>query len=106
MAITNTRLYGALWWTDFDFERHNALCTLAHSRLRRRASPGLPLTCNRVVLMQHDNVTSIDWPGLQSLDIAPTEIDTLVSGGSEEIRIEYLAHALCSSKNHAVTFTQ
>jgi len=68
--------------------------------------PGSPLTCNRVVLMQHDNVTSIDWPGLQSLDIAPTEIDTLVSGGSEEIRIEYLAHALCSSKNHAVTFTQ
>jgi len=56
--------------------------------------------------MQHDNVTSIDWPGLQSRDIAPTEIDTLVSGGSEEIRIEYLAHALCSSKNHAVTFTQ
>ena len=41
--------------------------------------PGSPLTRNQVALMQEDNVPSADCPGLPSLDITPTEIDTLVS---------------------------
>ena len=41
--------------------------------------PGSPLTRNQVALMQRDNIASADWPGLSSLDIAPTEIETLVS---------------------------
>jgi hypothetical protein len=41
--------------------------------------PGSPLTRNQVALMQRDNVASTDCPGLSSLDIAPTEIETLVS---------------------------
>jgi NADH dehydrogenase len=41
--------------------------------------PGPPLTRNQVALMQRDNVPSVDRPGLSSLDITPTEIDTLVS---------------------------
>jgi uncharacterized protein YbjT (DUF2867 family) len=41
--------------------------------------PGSPLTRNQVALMQRDNVPSIDCPGLSSLDITPTQIDTLVS---------------------------
>jgi NADH dehydrogenase len=41
--------------------------------------PGSPLTRNQVALMQRDNIASADCPGLSSLDIAPTEIETLVS---------------------------
>jgi uncharacterized protein YbjT (DUF2867 family) len=41
--------------------------------------PGSPLTRNQVALMQRDNVPSVNCPGLSSLDITPTEIDTLVS---------------------------
>jgi len=41
--------------------------------------PGSPLTRNQVALMQCDNIASADCPGLSSLDIAPTEIETLVS---------------------------
>lgn len=41
--------------------------------------PGAPLTRNQVALMQRDNIASTDCPGLSSLDIAPTEIETLVS---------------------------
>jgi len=33
--------------------------------------PGSPLTRNQVALMQHDNVPSVDSPGLSSLDITP-----------------------------------
>jgi uncharacterized protein YbjT (DUF2867 family) len=42
--------------------------------------PGSPLTRNQIALMQRDNVPSADCSGLPSLDIAPTEIDTLLSG--------------------------
>jgi uncharacterized protein YbjT (DUF2867 family) len=41
--------------------------------------PGSPLTRNQVALMQRDNIACADCPGLSSLDIAPTEIETLVS---------------------------
>ena len=41
--------------------------------------PGSPLTRNQVALLQRDNVPSVDCPGLSSLDIAPTQIETLVS---------------------------
>jgi NADH dehydrogenase len=41
--------------------------------------PGAPLTRNQVALMQRDNIASTDCPGLSSLDIAPMEIETLVS---------------------------
>jgi uncharacterized protein YbjT (DUF2867 family) len=41
--------------------------------------PGSPLTRNQVALMQCDNVPSVDCLGLSSLDITPTQIDTLVS---------------------------
>jgi NADH dehydrogenase len=41
--------------------------------------PGSPLTRNQVALMRRDNIASADCPGLSSLDIAPTEIETLVS---------------------------
>jgi NADH dehydrogenase len=41
--------------------------------------PGSPLTRNQVALMQRDNIASGDCPGLSSLDIAPTEIENLVS---------------------------
>jgi uncharacterized protein YbjT (DUF2867 family) len=41
--------------------------------------PGAPLTRNQVALVQRDNIASADCPGLSSLDIAPTEIETLVS---------------------------
>jgi len=41
--------------------------------------PGPPLTRNQVALMQRDNIASADCPGLSSLDIAATEIETLVS---------------------------
>jgi hypothetical protein len=41
--------------------------------------PGSPLTRNQLALMQRDNIASADCPGLSSLDIAPTEIETLVS---------------------------
>jgi len=40
--------------------------------------PGSPLTRNRVALMQRDNIASADCPGLSSLDIAPTEIETIL----------------------------
>ena len=39
--------------------------------------PGAPLTRNQVALMQRDNIASADCAGLPSLDIAPTEIETL-----------------------------
>jgi uncharacterized protein YbjT (DUF2867 family) len=42
--------------------------------------PGSPLTRNQVALMQHDNVPSVDSPGLSSLDITPTEIDAIGHG--------------------------
>jgi uncharacterized protein YbjT (DUF2867 family) len=48
--------------------------------------PGSPLTRNQVALMQRDNVPSVDCPGLSSLDITPTEIDTLVSAGKKYSR--------------------
>ena len=41
--------------------------------------PGSPLTRNQVALMQRDNIASTDCPGLSSLDIAPTEVETLLS---------------------------
>jgi uncharacterized protein YbjT (DUF2867 family) len=41
--------------------------------------PGSPLTRNQIALMQRDNIPAVDCPGLSSLDITPTEIDTLVS---------------------------
>jgi uncharacterized protein YbjT (DUF2867 family) len=41
--------------------------------------PGAPLTRNQVALMQRDNIASGDCPGLSSLDIAPTEIENLLS---------------------------
>jgi uncharacterized protein YbjT (DUF2867 family) len=41
--------------------------------------PGSPLTRNQVALMQRDNIASGNVPGLSSLDIGPTEIETLVS---------------------------
>jgi hypothetical protein len=41
--------------------------------------PGSPLTRNQVALMQRDNIASADCPGLSSLDIAPTDLETLVS---------------------------
>jgi uncharacterized protein YbjT (DUF2867 family) len=41
--------------------------------------PGSPLTRNQVALMQRDNIASADSPGLSSLDIAPTGIETLLS---------------------------
>ena len=41
--------------------------------------PGSPLTRNQVALMRRDNIASADYPGLSSLDITPTEIETLRS---------------------------
>jgi uncharacterized protein YbjT (DUF2867 family) len=41
--------------------------------------PGSPLTRNQVALMQRDNIASADSPGLSRLDIAPTEIENLIS---------------------------
>ena len=41
--------------------------------------PGSPLTRNQVALMQRDNIASGDCPGLSRLDIAPTEIENLIS---------------------------
>jgi uncharacterized protein YbjT (DUF2867 family) len=41
--------------------------------------PDSPLTRNQVALMQRDNIASGDCPGLSRLDIAPTEIEKLVS---------------------------
>jgi uncharacterized protein YbjT (DUF2867 family) len=41
--------------------------------------PGPPLTRDQVALMQCDNIASADRPGLLNLDIAPTEVETLVS---------------------------
>ena len=45
--------------------------------------PGSPLTRNQVALVQRDNVRAVDCPGISSLDITPTEIDTLVSAVSD-----------------------
>jgi uncharacterized protein YbjT (DUF2867 family) len=47
--------------------------------------PGPPLTRNQVALMQRDNIASADRPGLSSLDIAPTEIEPLVSAVMDRI---------------------
>ena len=44
--------------------------------------PGSPLTPNQVALMRRDNIASADCPGLSSLDIAPTEIETLLSAAT------------------------
>ena len=41
--------------------------------------PGSPLTRNQVALMQRVNIASGDCPGLSRLDIAPTEIENLIS---------------------------
>jgi NADH dehydrogenase len=41
--------------------------------------PSSPLTRNQVALMERDNIASANCPGLSSLDIAPTEIETIVS---------------------------
>ena len=41
--------------------------------------PGSPLTRDQVALMQRDNIASAGCPGLSNLDIAPTQIETLVS---------------------------
>ena len=41
--------------------------------------PDSPLTRNQVALMQRNNIASGDCPGLSRLDIAPTEIENLVS---------------------------
>ena len=41
--------------------------------------PGSPLTRDQVALMQRDNIASAGCPGLSSLDIAPTQIEMLVS---------------------------
>jgi uncharacterized protein YbjT (DUF2867 family) len=41
--------------------------------------PGSPLTTSQVALMRRDNIASADCPGLSSLDIASTEIETLLS---------------------------
>jgi uncharacterized protein YbjT (DUF2867 family) len=41
--------------------------------------PGSPLTRDQVALMQRDNIASADCPGLSSLDITLTEIETLLS---------------------------
>ena len=41
--------------------------------------PGSPLTRDQVALMQRDNIASAGCPGLPNLDIAPTQIETLVS---------------------------
>ena len=41
--------------------------------------PGSPLTRNQVSLMQRDNVASTDCFGLSSLNIAPAEIEPLLS---------------------------
>ena len=51
--------------------------------------PGSPLTRNQVALMQRDNVPSVDYPGLSSLDITPTEIDMLGSAGTKYSRDGY-----------------
>jgi NADH dehydrogenase len=41
--------------------------------------PSDPLTRNQVALMQRDNIASGDFPGLGSLNIAPRDIDDVVS---------------------------
>ena len=48
--------------------------------------PDPPLTRNQVALMQRDNVPSADCPGLSSLGITPTEIDTLLPAGTKYSR--------------------
>jgi NADH dehydrogenase len=40
--------------------------------------PGAPITRNQVDLMRHDNVASIDAPGLKELDIEPRGIDEVI----------------------------
>ena len=47
--------------------------------------PGPPLTRNQVALMQCDNIASADRPGLSSLDITPTEVETLVTAVMDRI---------------------
>jgi hypothetical protein len=44
------------------------------------------MTRSEVALMQRDNVFSADCAGLSSLDITPTEIDTLVPLGAKYSR--------------------
>jgi uncharacterized protein YbjT (DUF2867 family) len=41
--------------------------------------PSVPITRNQVALMQCDNVASSDHPGLESLHIAPKELEELLS---------------------------
>jgi NADH dehydrogenase len=40
--------------------------------------PGAPLTRNQIALMQHDNVASLNYPGLPELGIKPTAIETVL----------------------------
>ena len=40
--------------------------------------PSAPITRNQVALMQHDNIASGDFPGLESLHITPKEIEDLL----------------------------
>jgi uncharacterized protein YbjT (DUF2867 family) len=47
--------------------------------------PSPPLTRNQVALMQRDNIASAERPGLSSLDIVPTEFETLVSAIRDQI---------------------
>jgi hypothetical protein len=47
--------------------------------------PGSPLTRNQVALMQRDNIASADRPGLSSLDITSTEVETFVSAVVDRI---------------------
>jgi uncharacterized protein YbjT (DUF2867 family) len=47
--------------------------------------PGSPLTRNQVALMQRDNIASADRPGLSSLNITSTEVETLVSAVVDRI---------------------
>jgi uncharacterized protein YbjT (DUF2867 family) len=47
--------------------------------------PNAPLTRNQVALMRRDNIASADRPGLSSLDITPTEVETLLSAVVDRI---------------------
>ncbi len=40
--------------------------------------PGKPLTQDQLLMLQHDNVASADFPGLQELGIVPTPVELVV----------------------------
>ena len=48
--------------------------------------PGSPLTRNQIALMRCDNIPSADCPGLSSLGITLTEIDTFLPAGTKYSR--------------------